>query len=350
MNQSPFKKTFFRSPFAGCLRIYSIFCLLVGYGVGYAQESTKEATKDSPASCEQLEKKGPSRQELARKGMNLILDKKYLPDDFDQETFEQVWRSWPTDLRQKAEQASADEIREMAFRRYGFTPRPSDPTKPLQFVVQEKSLGKPDQSNGKSNVFAMNCFACHGGSLYGSTKSYPGLPNNRIALETLYEDMRQTKRILKKQFSGMDIGSAIVPMGTTVGTSNAVVFGVSLMAFRDKRLDLKSFVIPPYVTHHDMDAPPWWNYKYRKMLYIDAFLEKHHRGLMPFIMVKDNHGELFRSYEPQFEIIKYFLESVEPPKYPHRVDREKAKKGNVLFQANCAQCHGGQGPRDRSDH
>lgn len=266
-------------------------------------------------------------------GYKLIVNKRYLPVDFDLETLSQVWKAWPKQLSETAAELTPSERQEMAFQRYGFTPRREDRSKPLQFVV--------DQDNN----LAMNCFACHGGRLYDSKHSYLGLPNNRINLETLYDDMRSIKRKLGKPLSGMDIGSALIPMGSTAGTSNAVIFGISLMAFRDRDLNLKSFVIPPYVVHHDMDAPPWWHYKRKKMLYIDGFTEKHHRALMPFIMVKQNDGEKFRSYESDFKSIQAFIESVEPPKYPYAIDLKLAKPGRVLFETNCASCHGTYGEK-----
>ncbi len=267
----------------------------------------------------------------AKRGLDLILNKRYLPPDFDQETFDSIWMVWPDKLRRLALSASDQKRLQMAFDRYGFTPRENDPLKPLQYVVDNE---------GK---WSMNCFACHGGRLYDNRQSFPGLPNNRIALETLYEDIRAIKRKLKKPFSGMDIGSAIIPMGTTAGTSNAVIFGVSLMAFRDSNLDLKSVVIPPYVIHHDMDAPPWWHYKRKKMIYIDGFTEKHHRGLMPFIMVKQNHGERFRGFEDDFVHIQEFILNVETPKFRGSINRSLAAKGKKIFQSNCQNCHGSYG-------
>lgn len=269
-----------------------------------------------------------TERELAERGRWLILNKRYLPPDFDQETFDQIWKSWTGEWAERAAGATADERRKLAFERYGFTPRGDDPAKPLQFVVDE------------AGQWAMNCFACHGGSLYADEESVSGLPNNRLALETLYEDLRQTKRRLGKPFSGMDIGSALVPMGSTVGTSNAVIFGVSLMAFRDRDINLKSFVVPPVVQHHDMDAPPWWNYRHKTMLYIDGFTEKHHRALMPFMMVKQNDGPRFRGFESDFVAIQKFIESLQPPKFPGPVDASLVAAGRTIFNENCATCHG----------
>ena len=270
---------------------------------------------------------------VERDGLDLILNKRFLPPDFDQETFDNTWQVWPKHLKRQAEKASKAERTRLAFKRYGFTPRADEPHKPLQFVVD---------ANG---AWAMNCFACHGGSLYGSEKSYPGLPNNRIALETLYEDLRKTKRLLKKPYGIMDVGSSLIPMGTSVGTSNAVIFGVSLMAPRDKHINLRSVYVPPIVRNHDMDAPPWWHYKMKKMIYIDGFTQKHHRALMPFMMVRQNNGPKFRSMEDDFRQVQKFIETVQPPAYPHPIDRKMAAHGQKIFDTNCSTCHGSYGEK-----
>lgn len=314
-------------------RIHLCCIAIVGCAVFSSATATAQATARSAAVKLVNEDHNAEPNGDSKLGYELIVNKRYLPVDFDLETLSQVWKVWPKELFEKAAKLTPPERQKMAFRRYGFSPRKDAPDKPLQFVVDQE-----DQ-------LAMNCFACHGGRLYDSKDSYPGLPNNRINLETLYDDMRAIKRKLGKPFSGMDVGSALIPMGTTAGTSNAVIFGISLMAFRDRDLNLKSFVIPPYVVHHDMDAPPWWHYKKRKMLYIDGFTEKHHRALMPFIMVKQNDGKKFRGYENDFRNIQTFIESVQPPKYPHSIDQRLAESGRVLFEANCSSCHGTYGAK-----
>ena len=62
----------------------------------------------------------------------------------------------------------------------------------------------------------------------------------------------------RKPFGHMDMGSLFLPLGTTNGTTNAVMFGVALMRHRDP--DLSIVQRPPRfdLVHHDMDAPPWW--------------------------------------------------------------------------------------------
>jgi mono/diheme cytochrome c family protein len=271
----------------------------------------------------------------AQRGFRLLVDKPYLPPDFDQETFEAVWKQWPERLRSQAEKASLAERRAMAFSRYGLTPRPDDPDKPLQYVVDEQGS------------WTMNCFACHGGTIpdgHGGSRVWPGAPNSHLALQTLTEETRAAKPDLQKPFSRMDLGSVFVPLGSTNGTTNAVMFGVVLMAYRDPNLVVHKDRPMPKMVHHDMDAPAWWHFKRKKMIYIDGFAEKGHRGLMQFMLVPQNGPEKFRGWEQDFRDVFAYISSVEPPKYPYKIDEQLAERGRASFNRVCANCHGTYGP------
>ena len=268
----------------------------------------------------------------AERGYQHLLERAYLPADFDQETFDEVWRSWPEPLRSQAERSAPAERREMAFQRYGLTKRPGDASgKPLQYVVNDRG------------EWAMNCFACHGGRVSGQVT--PGLPNSNFALQTLTEEIRLTKLRLQKPLSRMDIGSLFMPLGTTNGTTNAVMFGVALMASRDPELNIISAGMPEMV-HHDMDAPPWWNFEKRSHIYIDGFAEKSPRALMQFMLVKENGPERFREWEADFRDVYAYMESLEPPTYPYEVNRPLAAEGEFVFEQACAECHGTYGKKE----
>src|SRR5436190_1782038 len=271
----------------------------------------------------------------ADRGYNFLINKPYLPPDFDDETFDATCKHWPAPLRSQAEKASQEQRRQMAFARYGLTPRPDDPTKPLQYVVD------------RDGNWTMNCFACHGGTIpdgKGGNRVWPGAPNSHFALQTLTEETRLAKPELQKPFSRMDLGSVFVPLGSTNGTTNAVMFGVVLMAYRDADLTLHKERPMPQMVHHDMDAPPWWHFKRKKMIYIDGFAEKGHRGLMQFMLVPQNGPEKFREWEQDFRDVFAYISSIEPPKYPYPIDSQLAERGRITFNRICADCHGTYGP------
>ena len=169
------------------------------------------------------------------------MNKSYLPPDFDQQTFDELWKTWDEPLRSRAADASPDQRRAMAFELYGLIERPNDPShRPLQYVVD-------DRGN-----WSMNCLACHQGKVAG--RAVPGVPNSLYAMETLYDDLRATKVRLGKKLSHMDMGGMFMPLGGSVGTTNAVMFGVVLLAHRDADLNLKASLTTPPMTNHDHDA------------------------------------------------------------------------------------------------
>ncbi|MFO0904441.1 MAG: c-type cytochrome [Pirellulales bacterium] len=277
----------------------------------------------------------PTTAELtaAERGYRWLTEKAYVGVDFDEETFAQVWKQWPEPLRTEARDADDATRRRMAFARYGLTVRPGDASgKPLQYVVD---------SEGR---WGMNCFACHGGEVAGQV--VPGLPNAHYALETLTEETRAAKFELSKPLSRMDLGFVFMPLGGTNGTTNAVMFGVALMSFRDADLNFHADRSQPQMTHHDMDAIPWWHFRKRQKIYADGFAQKGHRALMQFMLIRQNGPEKFREWEADFRDVYAYLESLRPPKYPFPIDAPLAARGRKVFEAHCARCHGRYGEQE----
>lgn len=296
-----------------------IWALLVTLSSFFLLGTAQPLTADDPSTAAD-----PSR------GYTLLLNKAYVPRYFDQQVFDQVWQVWPEPLRSTAEKATSEQRRELAFARYGLTSRPGDNTGlPLQFVVDHEGNWTP------------NCFFCHGGSVSGAP--YPGAPNAQLAMQTLIKETRATKLRLGKPFDPVDFGSLLMPLGTTRGTTNAVIFGVILAAFRDHDLNILPGIPRPQVTHHDMDAPPWWYFQKKQTLYADGFAEKGHRGLMQFAMDRSNGPEKFRAWEDDFRHIFAYMESLTPPPYPATVKPDLAGRGRLIFEQTCAECHGTYG-------
>ncbi len=260
------------------------------------------------------------------RGRELLLSKAYLPADFDQEVFDALWTVWPESLRQQAKAASLSQRRLLAMERYGLQPHPNDPSRSMQYVVSA------------DGSWSMSCLACHQGQVAGQV--VPGLPNSNYALETLTHDVRLVKLAQRKAFGHMDVGSLLLPLGTTNGTTNAVIFGVALMQHRDAALNIVSR--PPRfdLVHHDMDAPPWWHYQKRHSLYADGFAPQGHRMLMQFLLVKENGPEKFREWEDDFRDIEAWIKSLEPPRWPRPLDQQLVAEGQGVFREHCQRCHG----------
>jgi mono/diheme cytochrome c family protein len=268
---------------------------------------------------------------VAERGYRWLTTKAFLPADFDQDVFDNLWKIWPADLREQAARAAPEERRRMAFSRYGLVERPdSDGTGPALGYVADGAGG-----------WVMNCLACHTGKVAGRVAL--GLPNSNYLLETLTEDVRLMKLKMGKPLTHMDKGSLTMPLGTTRGTTNSVMFGVALGALRDKDLNVRRDVAVPVMLHNDVDAPPFWNVRRKKHIYADGFAVKSHRLLLQFVMLPRNAGETLRGWEENFRDILAWIESLESPAYPWEIDRSLAEKGRTAFERTCARCHGRYG-------
>ncbi|MEX0979261.1 MAG: cytochrome c [Pirellulales bacterium] len=265
-------------------------------------------------------------------GYKLLTTKAFVTPDFDQQSFDNLWQVWEEPLRSQAEKATPEERRKMAFSRYGFTTAPGDTSgKPQQYVVDAKGN------------WTITCLACHQGKVAGIV--VPGLPNSHFAFQTLVEDVRATKMKAKKRLVPIDLAASLFPLGTSNGTTNAIMFGMALMANRDPQLNLKPG-LPPAMTHHDHDAPAWWNFKKKTHLYSDGFAAKGHRPLMQFMLSPENGPEAFAAREDDFREVYAWLESLEAPKYPFAIDQTLATKGEAVFNNLCADCHGTYGAKE----
>lgn len=268
----------------------------------------------------------------AERGYHWLKTKPYLPADFDQDVFDELWKDWPDEEREIAERATPAERRRMIFSRYGLMEDPD------REPGSGTALGYV--SDGEHG-WVMNCLSCHAGKVAG--RVIPGLPNSHFALQSLTEDVRLTKIRLKKRLSHLDLGTLSFPLGSTNGTTNSVIFGILLGHRRDLDMKVVNFGPMPKVEHHDMDAPPFWNVKKKSRLYIDGHVTKTHRPLMQFMLLPVNDEQTIKAWEPDFRDVLAWIESVEAPKWPYAVDRELAMTGQTVFNKSCAECHGTYG-------
>ena len=272
-------------------------------------------------------------ESAAARGFRILRTRAYLPPDFDQAVFDQLWTNWPAPDRQVARDADLATRRHLTLDHYGLMPDPDakDPT-------TVPALGHVSVAG---NGWVMNCLTCHAGKVDG--RVIPGLPNTHLDLQTLIEDVRRTKLRLFKAPAHLDLVSATLPLSTSRGTTNSVVFGIVLGTYRDKHMTVHLDRRPPRLIHHDMDAPPLWNVRHKSHLYCDAFAPKNPRVLMQFMLLPTNGPEKLKSWEPAFRDILAWIESLRPPKYTGTIDETLARSGRALFRQHCSSCHGTYG-------
>lgn len=271
----------------------------------------------------------------AAKGYKILLSEPMAATIMKVGDIDRLWTVWEPEEKAKAENADAVERRKMTFERYGWAIRPGDtePKIPLDYT-----------EDGRGNLVT-NCFSCHGGKVGGVT--IPGAGNTHVDLTTLSTDLAR----LRAADAGRDPASvkdSVAPFKTPLnyhrGVTNAVIFAPVFAGLRDPKLGLQFSQHPEMLLHHDMNPPPWWNFKKKTRIYTDAFAPKTPRQLMPFAMSPLFSDEKFHSFEPNFVHIYQYIEELQPPKYPYAIDSTLAERGHALFNKNCSECHGTYGP------
>lgn len=92
------------------------------------------------------------------------------------------------------------------------------------------------------------------------------------------------------------------------------------------------------------DVPAWWLMKKKNAMFYTGF----GRGdFSKFLMLSNlltvaDTAEA-REVSTHFNDVLAYIYTLEAPRYPHEIDRKKAKNGRTLFNENCSGCHGTYG-------
>jgi Cytochrome c len=260
----------------------------------------------------------------AQRGEKALLTRHFTPPTFSTAAYQDVWKLW--DGKLAAKPANYDD----AFRQYygmHTAPYPNNGY-PMGFREAPGLFGR--------KMLASDCMLCHGGSIFG--KSYVGLPNTSLDMQSLYADLVAVDGMPRK-----------TPFNfTTVrGTTEAGSMAVFLLEMRQPDLKLRApalnLGLRPNLTE---DAPAWWLLHKKKTMYHNGGSDARSvRSIMQFMMSPLNLPSTFHKEEATFADIQQFIYSIRPPKYPLPVDRVLAAKGEPIFVDTCARCHGTYGEK-----
>lgn len=263
------------------------------------------------------------RREAIQRGRNALIEKSYSPSNLNRSAYDNVWKEWG--LKEKP---SREEYARLFRDRYGLHSAP--------YENNGLPMGLKEATGflGFGKVIAQDCLICHGGSIAG--KSYIGLGNASLDYQAFYEEMtRASGSNFKTPFRFTNVR----------GTSEAGGMAVFLLGYRTPELQLR--VKPLDLELHDdlcEDPPAWWLLKKKQTMYHTGSADTRSvRSLMQFMMSPLNPPSAFTEAEPEFRDIREFLLSLEPPRYPFAVDKPLAARGEKLFRAHCARCHGTYG-------
>lgn len=259
--------------------------------------------------------------EAVQRGKKALETRAFTPAPWPFPAYENVWKSWLPKL-DKAPEEYDRAVQEY----YGLHPAP-----------YENGRYPMGLRPGQLLVFkglATDCMLCHGGSILG--KSYVGLGNASLDIQAFFEDFNAAAGIGRKlPFTFSNVR----------GTSEAGGMAVYLHSFRNPDMTIK-------LDRHDWklrddlweDVPAWWLLKKKKTMYhTGGGHARSVRSIMQFMLTPNNTLVTFEKDEPVFKDIQSYLLSLEAPKYPFPIDKDKAAAGEKIFAKTCASCHGTYG-------
>jgi mono/diheme cytochrome c family protein len=269
--------------------------------------------------------RAPVDQGLAERGRVALLLEGFLKPEWSEAAYRNAGRQWegpvPDPEKDPAGYAAA-------FRHhYGLHPAPY-PNDGLPMGLR-RGLGP----GGLKTGLQIDCLLCHGGSIGG--KSYVGLGNTQLDLKAVLFELNIA--------DGKRAPFSTFVLNSSRGTNNAGQVAAALLSLRNPNLTVRSFPLPLAASLPEMDTPPWWHMKRKRTMYYDGRTDvRSVRTNMQFLLGEKSLEDL-KALEPAFREVQAFLRSIEPPKYPFSVHAEQAERGKVVFEANCARCHGTYG-------
>lgn len=253
------------------------------------------------------------------RGKRILETRGFNPAAWTTTAYESAWKVWG--LSEKPADY-AEQFRE----RYGLHPAPY-PNDGLPMGLR-KAFGLVGRG------VAIDCLACHGGSIMG--QSYIGLGNASLDAHALFDELNKANG-----------RSANLPFrfSNVRGTSEAVGMGVFLLGLRAP--DLSPRLPRVELGLHDdicSDVPAWWHLKKKRTMYHTGGSDARSvRSLMQFMMGSLSGPQAFIKEEAAFRDIQAYMKNMEVPKYPLPIDRDRAAVGKKVFEQNCSKCHGAYG-------
>ena len=255
----------------------------------------------------------------AERGRQALLGRSFSPPLMLKGDYAKLWKMWG--LKEKP----ADFERQLR-QRYGLFEAP--------YSNHGLPMGLRPATALLTTGIGTDCLLCHAGSVAGQTVI--GLGNASLDLQALFEEALAVQ--------GMK-GSIPIPFSHVRGTTEATTSAIYLYQFRDNDLNVRTPRKLKMPAHTCEDVPAWWLLKKKRTMYHNAsFSSRAVRPLMSFMLSPLNSGSYVKSQEATFTDIQAYLLSLEAPKYPFAIDRNKAAAGKVVFEKTCARCHGTYGP------
>jgi mono/diheme cytochrome c family protein len=173
---------------------------------------------------------------------------------------------------------------------------------------------------------------CHSGRVAGATLL--GAPSSSIDLETFFDDL-----LLMRDLAPM-LGLPMLPvpfdldgLTSAVGSHDAFGLGFRLVG------PLAEGSNTNFGPQH---APAWWLLKYKDRIYVDGSgAASGHHSMMATLVAFGITPDQLAVREQDFLDVVHYIRSLQAPCWTlTELDAAKVARGQVVFDAHCAGCHG----------
>ena len=214
-----------------------------------------------------------------------------------------------------------------------------------------------DAPNGEK-IVAPNCLQCHaqvfdGKLIVGLGNTFTDFTVNRSSTVLFAEKFLMTLKgeNAKKYDAAKNFITAIKTIApflitTTKGVNLADAMAALLVAHRDpttlrwsnkELIAIPSEIIPT-------DVPAWWLLKKKNAMFYNGLGRGDFgRFLMVSNILTVTDSSEAAEVDRHFNDVLAYINSIQPPKYPKKIDATLAAKGQKVFTANCKKCHGSYG-------
>lgn len=204
-------------------------------------------------------------------------------------------------------------------------------------------------------VLGQNCLTCHAGDIDGEL--VVGLGNTTFNLTRAMRMPPKAAALAMGAADGKEFLRWYERVSTvdphlrtrTIGVNPADTIAAVLFSYRDPKtlawLDTPAIPLPDRAT--PLDVPPWWHVKKKNALYYTASARgDFSRPMMLASTLCVDSVEHATAVAKTFKDIRAYLATIEPPPYKQKIDGKLAKKGEGIFDDNCAECHGTYGEKE----
>ena len=201
------------------------------------------------------------------------------------------------------------------------------------------------------DVGLMGCIVCHSGKAAGVY--WLGLGNKNIDIGQISSDAYLAQKMWKRampwkrlnptykeiQDQALDFSQRLSRHEFNNLSQGLVpVSMIRQWFYRQAGLDL-----PANSPRSQVKVPNWWGYGEKRFIgqFVDGFGDGAHAGWgLAVELAGTQTVQTFHQLMPKVEHAEELLGKLLPPAYPFTIEYEKVQTGKVIFEKNCAGCHG----------